>query len=93
MTRLHVLVPFWGLAGGVIKVLDYAEHGQRGGFNVTLWAPEEMPADPLLETLPVLERLVAANVARRRLDALSPGDIADDDLVLFTEPALSLIHI
>lgn len=85
--RLHVLVPFWGLAGGVIKVLDYAEHGQRAGFDVTLWAPEEEPTDPLLETLPVLERLVAADVGRRRLDTLSAGDIGDDDLMLFTEPA------
>ena len=86
--RLHVLVPFWGLAGGVIKVLDYADHGRRAGMAVTLWAPEEVPADdPLLSTLPVLDRLLSGGVEHRLLASLDSDHLDTSDVVLFTEPA------
>ena len=90
-TRLHVLIPFWGLAGGVIKMLDYANHGRRGGFDVTLWAPEAEPTNPLLESLPALQRVSGPDVHRRRLDNLDASHVASSDLVLFTEPAHAAI--
>lgn len=37
--RLDVLLPFWGMAGGVIKVLDYAHHAAELGIETKLWAP------------------------------------------------------
>lgn len=86
-SELHVLVPFWGLAGGVIKILDYAAHGVAAGFDVTLWAPVAEPQDPLVATLPVVERLGAGGVTRRCLDDLSELRVGENDRVLFTEPA------
>ena len=89
--KLHVLVPFWGLAGGVIKVLDYAEHGHHGGFEVTLWATTPGTSDPLVTSLPVMERLLAAGVTYRPLDELSEIDLGEQDRLLFTEPAHAAI--
>lgn len=85
--QLHVFVPFWGLAGGVIKVLDYAHHGVAAGFAVTLWAPVAEPDDPLVTGLPVVERLFAQGVQRRGFAELDTLRVGPSDLVLFTEPA------
>ncbi len=82
---LDVLVPFWGLAGGVIKVLDYAEHAAELGLATTLWAPP-LPHDPsdLVMTLPVFQRLMLRpNVVVRPLDEL---ELTNSPTILFTEP-------
>ena len=84
--RLHVLVPFWGVAGGVIKVLDYAEHGLHAGFDVTLWGPGEPSTQSTLSTLPVFVRLREAKVDRRDLAAFGDLVVGEQDRVLFTEP-------
>jgi len=89
--KLHVLVPFWGLAGGVIKVLDYAEHGVHAGFDVTLWGPDTGADDPLVTSLPVMERLTAAAVTHRPLAHFAGATLTREDRVLFTEPAHGII--
>ena len=84
--ELHVLVPFWGLAGGVIKILDYAAHGADLGINVTLWAPPLPHASEPIFELPVAQRLLDdVNVTHRPLDEL---DLPQQGscVVLFTEP-------
>lgn len=82
---IEVLVPFWGLAGGVIKVLDYAEHCAVLGIATTIWAPP-LPTgshDPVT-TLPVYRRLLGHDrVTMRLLDEL---EIKAGATVLFTEP-------
>lgn len=83
-TTIHVLVPFWGLAGGVIKILDYAEHASALGITTTLWAPPVPDADDLIHTLPVVQRLRNdPNVAIEPLENLA---VTNADTVLFTEP-------
>jgi len=83
-TSIDVLVPFWGLAGGVIKVLDYADHAAQLGQDVQLWAPPVPSDDQLLDSLPVVQRLVdAPNV---RVGLLREMDIDRSDVVLFTDP-------
>lgn len=82
---IDILVPFWGLAGGVIKLLDYADHAQRLGIATTLWAPPKPTEsnDPIA-SLPVYERLLSSGQVRiRHLDDL---EFAADATVLFTEP-------
>lgn len=85
---LHVLVPFWGLAGGVIKVLDYAHHALAIGVpKVVLWAPP-LPVDtaPVMD-LPVVGQLVeSAQVEIRLIDDLSGDPDDDESWLLFTEP-------
>ena len=81
---IDVLVPFWGLAGGVIKILDYADHAAHLGRDVQLWAPPVPSDDQLLESLPVVRRLFdAQNV---RVGLLNELDIDRSDVVLFTDP-------
>lgn len=84
--ELHVLIPFWGLAGGVIKILDYAAHGADLGIAVTLWAPPVPNGGEPILTLPVARRLLDdPGVVVESLNAL---DLPPDPsrVVLFTEP-------
>lgn len=87
-TNLSVLVPFWGLAGGVIKILDYAAHGVDLGLAVTVWAPPLPEADHPIHQLPVARRLIddpAVDIAL--LDELDLRDRAGvGHVALFTEP-------
>jgi len=82
--RLDVLVPFWGLAGGVIKILDYANHAATLGVATTLWAPPIPPHDDLVHTLPAVQRLLESE----RVSVLPLDELALDQAttVLFTEP-------
>ncbi len=83
-THIDVLVPFWGLAGGVIKILDYADHAAQLGRRVQLWAPPMPTNDALVMKLPVVQRLVDSdNVAVHPLDELT---IDRSEAVLFTDP-------
>ena len=83
-SSIDVLVPFWGLAGGVIKILDYADHAAQLGRRVLLWAPPLPNDDPLVMKLPVLGRLLdSPNVDLRLLDDLA---LDRSDVVLFTDP-------
>jgi hypothetical protein len=85
--ELHVLVPFWGLAGGVIKVLDYANHAVVAGARaVHLWAPPLPHSDSPVRTLPALRALIDSPVVSiEPLDQLSVTS-GHRCLVLFTEP-------
>lgn len=85
--ELHVLVPFWGLAGGVIKVLDYANHAWRSGVSrVTIWAPPLPSHDDPVMSLPVLQSLQKTQTVQiADLESLSLRDQAEP-WVLFTEP-------
>lgn len=81
--RVDVLVPFWGLAGGVIKVLDYADHATQLGIDVFLWAPPVPDSSDLAMTLPVVERLLNSNrVTIRPIEELA---LTPESMVLFTE--------
>lgn len=85
--QLHVLVPFWGLAGGVIKVLDYAAHGVDLGIDVTLWAPPIPDESAAIHQLPVARRLIDDTaVELRALVDLSLPEGQGRSAVLFTEP-------
>lgn len=86
-TDLHVLVPFWGMAGGVIKILDYARHAISGGVHeVHVWAPPVPPHDHPIHSLPVFASLKdAPSVTFRALHELDFGDDLEP-WVLFTEP-------
>jgi len=85
--ELHVLVPFWGMAGGVIKILDYAHHASTAGVDVHLWAPALPAPDAAVRSLPVFDVLDGANnVTIFRIDDLSLDDTTHP-WVLFTEPA------
>lgn len=86
---IDVLVPFWGLAGGVIKILDYAEHAAELGLRTTIWAPPvpTAPSDPSnpIASLPVFQRLIShEQVTIRLVDELA---LDARSVVLFTEPA------
>lgn len=85
--RLHVFVPFWGLAGGVIKILDYAEHGLKSGYTLVLWSGS-LDISPEAESLPVLRRLLdRPDVEHRSFDQLPTASaVGEQDRVLFTEP-------
>ena len=94
-THLNVLVPFWGLAGGVIKILDYAAHGVDLGLTVTLWAPPLPDEDHVIHQLPVARRMIdeSAVVIKplSELDLRSADDGSEVDgalghVTLFTEP-------
>lgn len=85
-STLHVLVPFWGLAGGVIKMLDYANHAITAGVRqVVVWAPPTPADDEPIMGLPVVGRLFNS----ARVDIRPIDDLRDDSAepwVLFTEP-------
>lgn len=84
--ELHVLVPFWGMAGGVIKVLDYARHAVNAGVHVSIWAPPFDGAANPVASLPVVSALRAAPTVRfEPLEQLAFRD-ASVPWVLFTEP-------
>jgi hypothetical protein len=83
--RVHVLVPFWGMAGGVIKILDYADHLAQSGVKTTLWAPPLPTNDDLVHSLPVVSRLLA----HRLVDLRDLSDLSFDEekpWAIFTEP-------
>ena len=85
--RLHVLVPFWGLAGGVIKILDYAAHGLDLGVDVTLWAPPVPTPEHGIHELPVARRLLSTPAVQvRDLDHLDLRTSVEGAVTLFTEP-------
>jgi hypothetical protein len=85
--EFHVLVPFWGLAGGVIKVLDYANHAVAAGARtVHLWAPPLPHPDSTVRTLPALQALIdSPAISIEPLDQLSISG-GPNCFVLFTEP-------
>ena len=86
---IDVLVPFWGMAGGVIKILDYADHAAQLGIATTLWAPPMPPADSPVHSQPALQRLLANDrVTLRPLDEFA---IDANATVLFTEPTHHLL--
>ncbi len=86
-THLHVLIPFWGLAGGVIKILDYAAHGRDLGIGVTLWAPKIPDSTAPIHQLPAARRLLDdSEILVRSLSNLNLRTVSDDHVVLFTEP-------
>ncbi len=82
--RCDVLVPFWAPGGGVIKLLDHAEHLLASFEQVVCWGPPMPPlADPIHE-VPVVARLLREpRVVVRRIDSL---DLPTNGWVLFTEP-------
>lgn len=73
------------MAGGVIKILDYADHAAQLGRDVRLWAPPLPDVSAAVSSLPVVERLLtnAAVTIRdvRQLDIPEPNP-----LIIFTEP-------
>jgi len=75
------------MAGGVIKILDYAQHAVSGGVpEVNLWAPPVPPQDHPIHSLPVFALLKdAPAVTIRPLHELAFGD-DPEPWVLFTEP-------
>ncbi|MFT7476498.1 MAG: hypothetical protein ACI81L_003453 [Verrucomicrobiales bacterium] len=82
---MHVLVPFWGMAGGVIKILDYADHLAQSGIETTMWTPPLPIRDELVYSLPVVSRLVEhRSIDVRDLHNLSFDE--DKPWVMFTEP-------
>lgn len=86
-SEMHVLVPFWGMAGGVIKILDYATHALRAGVeHVRLWGPPIPEASTPVTTLPVFRTLEQSpNVTIEQIEKLSFGS-DPAPVVLFTEP-------
>lgn len=47
MTRstLHLLTPTWKPVGGVVKIMDYANHALAAGMDVSLWCPRRWEED------------------------------------------------
>lgn len=82
-----MLVPFWGMAGGVIKILDYANHAVLGGVReVVLWAPPVPPDEHPIHSLPVFVSLRnSSEVTIKPLHELT-FDRDREPWVLFTEP-------
>ncbi len=81
------MIPFWGMAGGVIKILDYANHAVLGGVrDVTLWAPPLPPQDHPIHTLPVFVAL--GNAPEVTIQPLRELHFSDqrEPWVLFTDP-------
>lgn len=74
MTRstLHVLTPTWKPVGGVVKIMDYANHARAAGMDVSVWCPRSWEPDlPLFG----IERFAA-------LVPGSPGVEVHDDPML-----------
>lgn len=82
---IDVLVPFWGLAGGVIKVLDYADHARVLGLPVRLWAPAVPNNDDLIWSLPVAQRLL--NAPGVTVGLIEEMNLDGVDTILFTDPS------
>lgn len=84
--ELDVLLPFWGMAGGVIKMLDYVNHAVTLGVDrVRLWAPPPPAPDAAILSVPAAQRVTSdPGVTIRALDQLQLD--GDDTCVLFTEP-------
>lgn len=85
--EMHALVPFWGMAGGVIKLLDYVGHALEAGVErIRLWGPPLDDRDVPLLTVPRVRALVESD--RVHIDALDHLEFAHPDpWILFTEPA------
>ncbi|GAA5151951.1 hypothetical protein GCM10023340_31440 [Nocardioides marinquilinus] len=81
--RLHVLVPFFLPFGGVIKILDYAQHARAAGLDVRLWSPAQLdPEGPLFR----IERLRDLVDVDFRARYPTRGGIKRDDLFLISRP-------
>ncbi len=80
----NVLLPFWGLGGGVLKLIDHAEHLLESFDNLRLWGPPIPSDDDLVFTVPAVQRVL--DNARVRVDPIERFDPEPTDWVLFTEP-------
>lgn len=85
---IHFLVPFWGLAGGIIKILDYAIHARELGIEATVWAPPLPESSNPVHELPALQRLLDdPEVDFRDLDELADlSTSTTPPTILFSEP-------
>ncbi len=81
--RIHVVSPHFNMRGGIIKLLDYADHGSASGAQVAVYSDDV--ADP---GLPLFSVPRLASITERMpfhsLDEL--GALDHDDVVLFTWP-------
>ncbi len=86
--RVSVVAPHFNLRGGIIKLLDYAQHLAALGADVAIYSDDFVePALPLF-SVPRLAR-IAQDIDFRPLrpTVASPGlEIRENDLVLFTWP-------
>ncbi len=44
-STLHVLTPTWKPVGGVVKIMDYANHALAAGMDVSFWCPRAWDPD------------------------------------------------
>ncbi len=74
------------MAGGVIKILDYAAHAAAVG-PVTIWGDPLPETSAPIRSVPVVDRLLADETVRiRPIAELRPEMVGPRDLLLFTEP-------
>lgn len=81
--RVHVVAPHFNMRGGVIKLLDYADHAAAAGAEVSVYSNDSAEPGLPLFSVPRLRRIrkQLPFVALDERPPLSPGD-----LVLFTWP-------
>ncbi len=80
--RVHVVTPHYNPRGGVIKLLDYADHCARSGADVVVYSSDH--ADPGIALFGV-DRFEGI-FDRMRFEQHLDLPIEPDDLVLFTWP-------
>lgn len=80
---VHVVAPHFNMRGGIIKLLDYADHLAAHGAEVAVYSDDVAESGLPLFSVPRL-RLITERIAFRAL-ADRPS-LALDDIVLFTWP-------
>ncbi len=81
--RLHVVVPHFNMRGGVIKLLDYADHAAALGAEVVVYSDDVAEPGLSLFSVPRL-RAITDRLRFEQLD--QRPQIEHDDIVLFTWP-------
>jgi hypothetical protein len=75
----HVLTPTYRPVGGVVKIMDYAQHARSLGYRVSVWSPEQAAPDSALFQIDRLRPLVSAEDVEfhsRTLLEFGPDDLA-----------------
>ena len=80
----HVLTPTFRPVGGVVKIMDYAQHARSLGYRVSVWSPEQVAPDSALFQIDRLRPLASAEDVE--FHSRTTLEFGPDDLAFISLP-------
>ncbi len=81
---LHALTPTYRPVGGVVKIMDYAQHARALGYGVSIWCPDEVDRSSELFQIDRLRPLATSDDVE--FHSRSTLDLGPDDLAFISLP-------